>query len=36
VAFEAAQELKEKEYFIKLAQTAVTLGNYDITEKCLQ
>jgi coatomer protein complex subunit alpha (xenin) len=36
VAFEAAQELKENEYFIRLAQTATSLGNYDITEKCLQ
>ena len=35
VAFEAAEELKEPEYMVRLAQTAVTLGNYDITEKCL-
>ena len=34
VAYEAAQELKEPELFVRLAQTAVTLGNYDITEKC--
>jgi hypothetical protein len=26
--------LKEPELFVRLAQTAVTLGNYDITEKC--
>lgn len=36
VAFEAACELKEEQYFQRLAQTAVTLGNYDISEKCLQ
>lgn len=36
VAFEAAKELKDNELFIKLAQTATTLGNYDITEKCYQ
>jgi len=36
VAFEAAEELEDKEYKLRLAQTAVTLGNYDITEKCLQ
>jgi len=36
VAFEAAQELKEPQLFEKLAQTAVTLGNYPITEKCHQ
>jgi len=36
VAFDAAQELKDNELFIKLAQTATSLGNYDITEKCLQ
>jgi coatomer protein complex subunit alpha (xenin) len=35
VAYDAAQELKEPELYIRLAQTAVTLGNYDITEKCL-
>ena len=35
-AFEAAQELKDPKLFEKLAQTAVSLGNYDITEKCYQ
>lgn len=34
VAFEAAKELKEKDNFLKLAQTATVLGNYEITEKC--
>ena len=34
VAFDAAKELKEKDNFIKLAQTALILGNYEITEKC--
>ena len=34
VAFEAAKELKDKDNFMKLAQTAQMLGNYDITEKC--
>ena len=33
VAFEAAKELKQKDNFLKLAQTAMLLGNYDITEK---
>ena len=35
-AFEAAQEIKDPQLFDKLAQTAVTLGNYAITEKCYQ
>ena len=36
VAFEAAKELKEKDNFLRLAQTALILGNYEITEKCYQ
>lgn len=36
VAFDAAKELKEKDNFLKLAQTALLLGNYEITEKCYQ
>lgn len=36
IAFEAAKELKEKDNFLKLAQTALLLGGYDITEKCYQ
>ena len=36
VALEAAQELKESQLFQNLAQTAITLGNYNITEKCHQ
>lgn len=36
MAFDAAKELNEKECFIKLAQTAMALGNYEITEKCYQ
>jgi len=36
VALDAARELKEKDAFLKLAQLALTLGNYEITEKCLQ
>ena len=36
VAFEAAKELKEKDNFNKLAQTALQLGNLEITEKCYQ
>lgn len=36
VAFDAAKELKEKDNFLKLAQTALLLGSYDITEKCYQ
>jgi coatomer protein complex subunit alpha (xenin) len=36
VGFETAKELKEKELFIKLAQTALALGNYEIPEKCFQ
>ena len=34
VAFDAAKELKEKDNFLKLAQTALMLGQYEITEKC--
>ena len=34
IAFDAAKELKEKDNFLKLAQTALLLGNYEITEKC--
>jgi coatomer protein complex subunit alpha (xenin) len=36
VAFEAGKELKEKDLFNRLAQTALQLGNLDITEKCYQ
>lgn len=36
MAFDAAKELKEKDNFLKLAQTAMALGNYEITEKCYQ
>ena len=36
VAFEAAKEIKEKDNFMRLAQTALLLGNQDITEKCYQ
>lgn len=36
VAFDAAKELNEKDCFMKLAQTAMALGNYEITEKCYQ
>lgn len=36
VAIEAAQELKEPQLFLNLAQTAVSLGNYNFTEKCFQ
>jgi hypothetical protein len=32
---DAAKELKEKDNFQKLAQTALLLGNLDIAEKCL-
>jgi len=34
VGFESAKELKEKDLFLKLAQTALALGNYEIPEKC--
>lgn len=34
IAFEAAKELQQKDNFLKLAQTAQLLGNYEITEKC--
>jgi len=36
VAFDAAKELKEKDLFNRLAQTALSLGNLEITEKCYQ
>lgn len=36
VGFETAKELKEKDLFLKLAQTALALGNYEIPEKCFQ
>ena len=36
VAFEAAKEIKEKDNFVKLAQTSQLLGNLEITEKCFQ
>lgn len=36
VAFEAAKETKDKDNFNKLAQTALSLGNLEITEKCYQ
>ena len=36
VAFEAAREIKEKDNFVKLAQTALLLGNLEVTEKCYQ
>lgn len=36
MGFEAAKELKEKELFQRLAQTALSLGNFEIPEKCLQ
>lgn len=36
VAFEAAKEIKDKDNFSRLAQTALSLGNLEITEKCYQ
>lgn len=36
VALEAARELNEKDCYMKLAQTAMALGNYEITEACYQ
>ena len=36
VAFDSAKDLNDKECFNKLAQTAMALGNYEITEKCYQ
>ena len=36
VAFDSAKELKEKDNFLKLAQSAMLLGNYEIAEKCYQ
>lgn len=35
-ALESAKELQDKECFSKLAQTAIALGNYHITEQCYQ
>ena len=35
VAFEAAKELKDKDDFAKLGQTALLLGNLEVAEKCL-
>jgi len=34
VALQVAMEVKEKDMFLRLAQTAMSLGNYEITEKC--
>jgi coatomer protein complex subunit alpha (xenin) len=34
VAFDSAKELQDKDCFSKLAQTAMVLGNNEITEKC--
>jgi len=36
VALESAKDLQDKECFSKLAQTAIALGNYQITEQCYQ
>jgi coatomer subunit alpha len=36
VGLETAKQLKEKDLFLKLAQTALALGNYEIPEKCYQ
>ena len=36
MAFDSAKELGDKDCFNKLAQTAIVLGNYEITEKCYQ
>ena len=36
VAFDTAKELKEKDNFVKLAQTALLLGNCEVAEKCYQ
>lgn len=36
VAFEAAKEIKEKDNFLRLAQTALALGNLEVAEKCYQ
>jgi hypothetical protein len=36
IAFDSAKELKEKDNFLKLAQTSLLLGNYEIAEKCYQ
>jgi hypothetical protein len=36
VAFDAAKELKQKDNFLRLAQTAMLLGNYDVVEKSYQ
>ncbi len=36
VAMEAAKEIKEKDAFQRLGQTAMSLGNLEVTEKCYQ
>jgi hypothetical protein len=36
VAFDAAKELKQKDNFLRLAQSAMLLGNYDVVEKSYQ
>jgi len=36
IAFEAAKEIKEKDLFCRLAATALSLGNLEVTEKCYQ
>lgn len=36
IAFESARELKEKDLFVKLSAAAISLGNYEIPEKCFQ
>lgn len=36
VGLETAKQLKEKDLFVKLAQTALALGNLEIPEKCYQ
>ena len=34
VALDAAMELKEPKLIDRLSQTAISLGNYQITERC--
>jgi coatomer protein complex subunit alpha (xenin) len=34
VAFDSAKEINDKDCWLKLAQTAMALGNYEIPEKC--
>lgn len=36
MALESAKELQDKDCFAKLAQTAIALGNYHVTEQCYQ